>query len=122
KPEEWDQEQNVPATIHEETVRDLLLHVNVHKSMGPDGIHPKILRELAGVLTRPLSFIYQQSWLTGEIPADWKTANTTPIYKKGKKDGPGNYSPVSLTSVPGKLMEQIILSSIMQHMQDNPVI
>ncbi|KFP84052.1 hypothetical protein N311_10882, partial [Apaloderma vittatum] len=110
-----------PPTIHEEMVRELLLHVNTHKSMRPDVIHPRILRQPAGVLIRLLSIIYQQSWLTGEVPADWKTANITSIYKKGKKDNPGNYRPVSLSSVPGKLMEQIILSSILQHMQDKQV-
>ncbi|KFP91441.1 hypothetical protein N311_11995, partial [Apaloderma vittatum] len=109
-------------TTHEEMVRNLLLHIDVNKTMGPEGIHPRILRELAGVLIRSLSFIYQQSWLTGEVSADWKTANITSIYKQGRKDDPGNYRPVSLTSVPGKLMEQIILSSTMQHMQDNQVI
>ena len=46
----------------------------------------------------------------------------TPIYKKGQKDDPGNYRPVSLTSVPRKLMEQLILSTITQHMQDNQMI
>ena len=46
----------------------------------------------------------------------------TPIYKKGQKDDPGNYRPVSLTSVPGKLMEQLILSTITQHMWDNQMI
>ncbi|KFP82887.1 hypothetical protein N311_00801, partial [Apaloderma vittatum] len=122
KPKDWDQEKNVPPTIHEEIVRDLLLHVDIHKSKRPDGIHPRILRELAGVLTRRLSFIYQQSWLTGEVPADGKSANITPIYKNGRKDDLGNYRPVSLTSVPGKLVEQIILNSITQHTQDNQVI
>ncbi|KFP76158.1 hypothetical protein N311_05725, partial [Apaloderma vittatum] len=111
-----------PLTIHKETVRDLLLHVEVHKSMGQDGIHPRVLDKLMGVLARPLSIICQESWLTGEVPADWKSADLTPIYKKRRKDDPGNYRPVSLTSLPGKLMEQIILSSIMQHMQDNQVI
>ncbi|KFP86540.1 hypothetical protein N311_10943, partial [Apaloderma vittatum] len=111
-----------PPTIHEEMVRDVLLHIDVHKSMGLDGFHPRVLRQLAGVLTKPLSIIYQQSWLTEEVPADWKSANVTFIYKKGWKDDPGNYRPVNLTSVPGKLMEQIILSSTMQHMQDNQLI
>ncbi|KAK4830123.1 hypothetical protein QYF61_008550 [Mycteria americana] len=90
--------------------------------MGPDGIHPSVLRELAEVLTKPLSILYQQSWLTGEVPVDWRLANVTPIYKKGQKEDPGNCRPVSLTSVPGKVMEQIILSAITQHVQNNQAI
>ncbi|GAB0208205.1 mitochondrial enolase superfamily member 1 [Grus japonensis] len=90
--------------------------------MGPDGIHPRGLRELAEVLTKPLSIIYQQSWITREVPVDWRLANVMPIHKKGWKEDPGNYRPVSLTSVPGKVMEQIILSAITQHVQDTQVI
>jgi len=46
----------------------------------------------------------------------------TPIYKKGRNEDPGNYRSVSLMSVPGKVMEQITLSSIMWHSQDNQTI
>ncbi|KAK4824617.1 hypothetical protein QYF61_016923 [Mycteria americana] len=63
-----------------------------------------------------------QSWLTREVPVDWRLANVAAIYKKGWKEDLGNYRPVSLTSVPGKVMEQMILSAIMQHIQDNQVI
>lgn len=45
--------------------------------------------------------------------------NVTPIYKNGLKEDPGNYRPVSLTSVLGKVMECIILSAIMWQVQDN---
>ena len=87
--------------------------------MGPDGIHSRVLRELKEVLTKSFSIIYQQSWLTGEVPADWKLAKVTPMYEKAQKEDLGNYRPVSLTLVLGKVMEQIILSNIMQHVRDN---
>ncbi|PKU31077.1 rna-directed dna polymerase from mobile element jockey-like [Limosa lapponica baueri] len=82
----------------------------------------RVLRELAEVLTKPLSIIYQQSWITREVPVDWKLANVTPIYKKGWKEDLGNYKPVSLTLVLGKVMEQIILSTIRRYIQDNQTI
>ncbi|GAB0179635.1 mitochondrial enolase superfamily member 1 [Grus japonensis] len=103
-------------------ISDLLHHLDTHKSMGLDGIHPRVPRELVEVLTKPLAFIYQQSWLTGKVPVDWRLANVMPIHKKGWKEDPGNYRPVSLTMVSGKVMEQIILTAIMRHVQDNQVI
>ena len=75
-------EQTKPSTTQEETVRDLLLQLDCHKSMGPEEIHPRVLRELAEVIAEPLSIIYQRSLLTGEVPEDWRLANVTPISKK----------------------------------------
>ncbi|OWK62811.1 hypothetical protein RLOC_00008152 [Lonchura striata] len=87
----------------EEAVRELLSHLEVHKSMGPNGIHPRVMRELADELVKPLSIIYQHSWLTDEVPEDWKLANVTLIHKTSGKEDPGNYRPVILTSVPSKV-------------------
>ncbi|GAB0184022.1 hypothetical protein GRJ2_000867500 [Grus japonensis] len=101
--EDRDGEQNKPPIIQEEAVNDLLRHLDTHKSKEPDGIHPRVLRELVEELAKPLSIIYQQSWLTGEVPDDWQLANVTPIYKKGQKKDPGNYRPVSVTLVLGKI-------------------
>ncbi|GAB0204646.1 mitochondrial enolase superfamily member 1 [Grus japonensis] len=70
--------------------------------MGPDGMHPRVLRELADVITKPVPIIFERSWRTGEVPEDWRKANVTPVFKKDKKEGSGNYKPVSLTSIPGK--------------------
>ncbi|KAK4824266.1 hypothetical protein QYF61_012532 [Mycteria americana] len=100
---------------------DLLHHLDTHKAMGPDRIHPRALRELVEALIKPLSILYQHSWLTREVPVDWRLANVMPIYKKGQKEDLGNYRPVSPTSVPGKVMEQIVLSAIARHVQDNQV-
>ena len=70
-------EQTKPPTIQEETVRDLLLQLDCHKSMGPDEIHPRVLRELAEEIAEPLSIIYQCSLLTGEVPEVWRLASVT---------------------------------------------
>jgi len=73
-----DREKNEAPTVQGEMVRNLLHHADTDKSIGPDGIHPRVLRELVEVLTKPLTIIYQQSWLTREVPADWMLANVMP--------------------------------------------
>ncbi|KFP47650.1 RNA-directed DNA polymerase from mobile element jockey, partial [Cathartes aura] len=108
--------------VDTEIVRDQLYQLNVHKSTGPDGIHPRVLKELADVMAGPLSIIYQRSWESGEVPADWKLANVIPVYKKGVRVDAGNYRPVSLTSVHGKIMEKIILSTTVRHLKTNAII
>ncbi|KAK4823199.1 hypothetical protein QYF61_027208 [Mycteria americana] len=104
--------------VDAEIVRDQLYQLNVLKSMCPDGIHPRALKELVDVMAGPLSIIYQRSWESGEVPADWKLASVIPIYKKGMREDPGNYRPVSLTSVPGKTMEKIILDTTERHLKN----
>ncbi|KAK4829440.1 hypothetical protein QYF61_004315 [Mycteria americana] len=78
-----------------------------------------MMKAMQEELAKPLSIIYQQSWLIGEVPDDWGLANVMSIYKKGRKEDPGNYRPVSLTSVPGKIMERFILSALNRHVQAN---
>ncbi|CAM4547794.1 unnamed protein product [Caretta caretta] len=109
-------------SVEKEVVRDYLEKLDVHKSMGPDELHPRVLKELAAVIAEPLAIIFENSWQTGEVPDDWKKANVVPIFKKGKKEDPGNYRPVSLTSVPGKIMEQVLKESILKHLHERKVI
>ncbi|KFP26059.1 RNA-directed DNA polymerase from mobile element jockey, partial [Colius striatus] len=99
-----------------------LAKLNIHKSMGPDGIHLRVLRELADVIAKLLSIIFEQSWRTSEMPEDWRKTNVTTVFKKGKKEDPGEYRPVSLTSIPGKMMEQLIFKVVNKHMKEKMAI
>jgi len=117
-----DAEAETPSSLCLDCVRDRLSNLDAHRSMGPYGRHPRVLRELADVIAEPLSIIFERSWRTGEVPEDWRKANVTPIFKKGKKEDPGNYGSVSLTSIPGKMMEQLILQVIHKQVEEKKVI
>jgi len=108
--------------VEEDCVRDHLSDLDAHKSMGSDGMHPRVLRELADVIAEPLSIIFERSGRKGEVPEDWRKANVTPVFNKSKKEDPGNYRPVSLTSIPGKMMEQLILEAIIKQVEEKKVI
>ena len=84
---------------------------------GPDGVHPRVLHETAATLSPQLASIFRESVDTGVVPQAWKVADVVPIYKKGGKEDPGNYRPVSLTSVPCKILESIIRDQLMTHLQ-----
>ena len=103
--------------IDNEGVRKLLDDINPKKASGPDGVSSHILKELCHELAPMISHIFSQSLESGEIPSDWLNANITAIYKKGPKNNPANYRPVSLTSVTCKLMEHVIFRHIMCHLE-----
>ena len=58
----------------------------------------------------------------GEVAGDWKKGNIAHSFKKGRKQYPRNYQPVRLTSVSGKIMEQVLLEAMLRHMEDRKVI
>jgi len=104
------------------SVRDTRLLINKLKtdgSPGPDKITAKLLQQVAWEISPPLTILFRKSLAEGVVPEDWRLANVTPIYKKGKKTEPGNYRPVSLTSICGKLMEAHIKLQITKHLTDN---
>ncbi|KAJ7413703.1 hypothetical protein BTVI_42790 [Pitangus sulphuratus] len=75
---------NDELLVNSEILWDLLLQLDPYKSVRPDRIHPRILKELDGVISKSLSIIFEQSWESREVPANWKLTNVVLIFKKGK--------------------------------------
>jgi len=94
----------------------------MRKCMVPDEMHPRVQRELADAVAKPVSMIFEKSWQSGEVPDDWKKGNIALIFRKSTKENPGNYQPVSLTSVPGKVLGQIFLEAMLKHMEGREAI
>jgi len=114
--------KNDLSLVKEDCVRDHVSNLDIHKSMGSNGMHPSVLRELADVIAEPFSIIFERSCRRGEVPEDWRKANVTPVFKNGNKEDPGNYRPVSLTSILRKMMEQLILEVISKQVEEKKVI
>ena len=108
--------------VTEEDIKCALKSLNVDKSQGPDGIHPRVLKELADQIASPLCKIFNRSIKEGKIPDMWREAEVRPIFKKGKKNDPGNYRPVSLTSVLCKVLEGFVRRALYNHLVDNELL
>eukprot|EP00061_Rhincodon_typus_P003667 g20667.t1 len=96
------------VNVLKEEFLGILNCIKVDKSPGPDGMYPRLLREAREEIVGALTDIFTSPLTTGEVPEDWRLANVVPLFKKGNRDNPGNYRPVSLTSVVGKLLEKIL--------------
>ncbi|CAL4065460.1 unnamed protein product, partial [Meganyctiphanes norvegica] len=105
--------------ITPEMVKNKLEKLNRFKGSGPDNIHPHVLRETASSVCSPLSMIFKESLRAGETPEDWRKANITPIFKKGNRNDPANYRPVSLTSQVCKVLETIVREQLFNHLKSN---
>ena len=100
----------------------LLTNINGHKATGPDDIPGQLLKLLAYDILDVYTLLFQASLVQGIIPNDWKRAKIMPLFKKGDKSKPENYRPVSLTSITCKLLEHIIHSNIMDHLEDHKIL
>jgi len=88
-------------------LKNLLLTLKIINR--PDQVHKCQLLINPNIYAECLQHIFAASLKQGVLPGAWKTANITPIYKKGEKEKPFNYRPISLTSIPCKMLEHIIL-------------
>ena len=103
--------------ISNEAVKKTLLKLNQSKSMGPDGIPPRLLATLAknDHFVEAVTSLFKLCYSSKKMPSVWKSANVTALHKKGSKTDPTNYRPISLTCIICKVYETIIRAHIFEH-------
>ena len=90
----------------------LLSKIDVSKACGPDGVPGRLLKEGASSLSKPLFELFNLSTSGGKLPAEWTSANFTPVFKKGNKHIISNYRPISLTCLTVKILEKLVFNHI----------
>ena len=113
------EEKLLTMDITVDMVKSKIKNIKINKSPGPDQMHPRVLHEINNSICTPIAIIFNTSLRNSTLPVEWKEANVSAIYKKGNKSDPGNYRPVSLTSIVCKLLESFIRDEIMKHMKTN---
>ena len=116
----FDEEERLPDIENIKITRNgilkLFLDINPNKANGPDNLPGRFLKICAYELIDIYQMIFQSSLDQGMVPPDWKDANVVPLFKKGDKSKPENYRPISLTSLSCKLLEHVVCTNIMSHL------
>ena len=109
--------------VTKEEMTKLLRCFNPSKALGPDELHPRVLKALAMELGPVTAYLFQLSIDKGEIPKEWSLAIICPLFKKGDKSLASSYRPLSLTFIPFKLLDpHIVCSNIMAHLDEHELL
>ncbi|MEW8546320.1 MAG: reverse transcriptase family protein, partial [Candidatus Thiodiazotropha sp.] len=100
----------------------LLNNLKPGKAAGPDRLKPLLLKELREEIGPIIKVIFERSLHTGQLPAEWVKANVMPVFKKGDKTQASNYRPISLTCILCKVLEHILASNIVKHLDEQGVL
>ena len=111
-----------PLILSEQGVLKQLSSLIPNKACGPDQIPPWFLKTFAADIAPILTGIFEDSMDSGTVPHRWKEANVCAVFKKGKKSDPANYRPISLTCVASKILEHIVHSFFMKHLNDHNIL
>ena len=108
--------EELERTISELEVLSALRALDPDKTLGPDGIPSRILKETAQQIAPSITLLFNKSMNSGVVPDEWKLANVVSVYKRGEKEDVQNYRPISLLCIVSKLLERCVLKHIWEHL------
>ena len=108
--------------IKTDGVEHLLKNLEPLTATGSDVIPARILKEYEHEFSPHLTSFYNIFLSRGEVPSDWRQANVIPVFKKGEKYIASNYTSVSLTCICCKVLEHIVVSNMVKHLEINDIL
>ena len=94
--------------VNESLIVKTFQGLKASKASGLDNISPRMLKDAAVVVAKPLTRIVIESLLQGTVPREWKYPKITPLYKKGMSTDMDNYRPISVLPVVSKVLERVV--------------
>ena len=90
-----------------------------NKAVGLDKVSSRLLEDAADIVAPSLTSLFNISINTGCFPSTWKLAKISPLFKKGSKQDPSNYRPISVLPTINKLLEKAVHMQLYSYLRDN---
>lgn len=108
--------------ISEDKLIKLFSHIKSNNAAGYDEISGKLIKHCRDEIIKPLLHIINTSLTQNLIPQNLKISKIYPKFKKGNKQDPGNYRPISNLPTVSKLLERVIYDQIISHLEENKML
>ena len=116
--------QHIPAAftlindfaISDQKILNIIRSLDPNKAHGWDEISVRMMKLSDAALVVPLKMIFTKCFKCGLFPQIWKCANVVSVHKKNEKNLKGNYRPISLLPIFGKILEKLIYDSLYTHL------
>ena len=99
-----------------------LHNIDPTKTPGPDGLHPRYLKDIAENLVHPFTHIVNLSIENAVVPDEMKLARISPQHKTGDKEKTTNYRPISLLPILAKVLEGLIFERLLTYLTKNKIL
>ena len=111
-------EDSVPITLEE--VEAALTALDGGRAAGPDGVHPRLLKELPKEALAIVQLLFERSFREARVPQSWRVGEVVPLLKAGKNPSEiGSFRPVCLTACMSKWFERVIASRLRWMLEKN---
>ena len=100
-----------------EEIEALINSLQEGKAVGPYSVPIKLLKMISRPISLPLCLIINESFTSGIFPDNLKLAKVITLYKKGSRDNPTNYRPISLLSIFSKIIEKIMYERVYRFLE-----